>query len=48
MIYLDAFNKEGTEIYQLREALASTELKPALSLILEKLKNDRVHELITK
>ena len=48
MIYLDAFNKEGTEIYQLREALVSTELKPALSLILKKLKNDRVHELITK
>ena len=48
MIYLDAFNKEGTEIYQLREALASNELKPALSPILEKLKNDRVHELITK
>tara|TARA_B100000989_G_C19497894_1_gene452924 strand:+ start:32 stop:940 length:909 start_codon:yes stop_codon:yes gene_type:complete len=48
MIYLDAFNKEGTEIYQLREALISTKLKPALSIILEKLKNDRVHELITK
>ena len=48
MIYLDAFNKEGTEIYQLREELISAKMKPALSIILEKLKNDGVHELITK